>query len=187
MKRVICLLADGFEETEAIATIDVLRRAGCTVDLVSMNATTTVTSSHKVTLTADRTWMPDLRDYDLLFLPGGQPGTDNLAADPRVLGMVREFCNLGKWVTAICAAPAVLAKAGILEHKNVTSYPNENQAEIFKGAHYLDNLVVRDGNIITSRGVGTVFHFAYALVDALGLKSEPLKKAMLFTMVHSER
>jgi protein deglycase len=187
MKRVICLLADGFEETEAIATIDVLRRAGCTVDLVSMNENRTVTSSHKITLTADRTWNSNLRDYDLLFLPGGQPGTDHLAADPRVLGMVREFNNLGKWVTAICAAPAVLAKAGILEDKNVTSYPTDNQNEIFKDAHNQEDLVVRDGNIITSRGVGTVFLFAYALVDALGLKSEPLKKAMLYNLVHPKR
>ncbi|TFG83544.1 MAG: DJ-1 family protein, partial [Erysipelotrichales bacterium] len=91
MKRVICLLADGFEETEAIATIDVLRRAGCTVDLVSMNETRTVISSHKIELRTDRTWNSNLRDYDMLFLPGGQPGTNNLAADPRVLGMVREF------------------------------------------------------------------------------------------------
>jgi 4-methyl-5(b-hydroxyethyl)-thiazole monophosphate biosynthesis len=184
MKRVICLLADGFEETEAIATIDVLRRAGCTVDLVSMNASRTVVGSHRITLMADRTWNADLRDYDLLFLPGGQPGTDNLAADPRVLGMVREFHHAGKFVTAICAAPAVLAKAGILEDKNVTSYPTDNQNEIFKGARYKEDLVVQDGKIITSRGVGTVFHFAYALVDALELNSEPLKKAMLYTMVH---
>lgn len=184
MKRVICLLADGFEETEAIATIDVLRRAGCTVDLVSMNESRTVVGSHKITLTADRTWNSNLRDYDLLFLPGGQPGTNNLAADPRVLGMVREFYTTGKWVTAICAAPMVLAKAGILFDKNVTSYPTENQADIFRDAHYLEDLVVKDGKIITSRGVGTVFHFAYALVDALGLKSEPLKKAMLFNLAH---
>jgi 4-methyl-5(b-hydroxyethyl)-thiazole monophosphate biosynthesis len=181
MKRVICILAEGFEETEAVATVDALRRAGCTVDLVSMNDTQKVTGSHNITLMADRTWNPDLRDYDLLFLPGGQPGTNNLAADPRVIGMVRAFFDQGKWVSAICAAPAVFAKAGILKNKKVTSYPTQHQAEIFKDAIYLEDVVVIDENIITSRGVGTVLPFAYALVDALGLDSEPLKNAMLFT------
>jgi 4-methyl-5(b-hydroxyethyl)-thiazole monophosphate biosynthesis len=180
MQRILCLLADGFEETEAIATVDVLRRAGCLVDLVSMNDTRSVLSSHKIEVIADRTWDPDLRDYDLLFLPGGQPGTNNLAADPRVLGIVHEFHVQNKWVTAICAAPLVLAKAGILKGKRVTSYPTEKQNEIYKDAIYLENLVVKDGNIITSRGVGTVLDFAYTLVDALGIDSEPLKKAMLF-------
>ena len=180
MKRILCLLADGFEETEAIATVDVLRRAGCFVDLVSMNSTPMVTSSHQIRLITDRIWNPDQRDYDLLFLPGGQPGTNNLSSDPRVLGMVQYFHTQGKWVTAICAAPAVLAKAGILKGKKVTSYPTEKQAELFKDSIYLEESVVVDGNIITSRGVGTVLPFAYALVDALGLDSEPLKTAMLF-------
>jgi 4-methyl-5(b-hydroxyethyl)-thiazole monophosphate biosynthesis len=129
---------------------------------------------------SDRTWDPDLRDYDLLFLPGGQPGTNNLAADPRVIGIVHEYFVQNKWVTAICAAPLVLAKAGILKGKRVTSYPTEKQNEIYKDAVYLEDLVVKDGKIITSRDVGTVLDFAYTLVDALGIDSEPLKKAMLF-------
>ncbi len=187
MQRVICLLADGFEETEAVATIDVLRRAGCAVDLVSMNDSCIVTGSHNIMLTADRTWDPHLLEYDLLFLPGGQPGSNHLAADPRVLGIVHEFYSQGKWVTAICAAPLVLAKAGILKGKNVTSYPNEKNHEIFRDAHYKEDFVVIDGNIITSRGVGTVLHFAYALVDALGLDSEPLKNAMLFNLDHPKQ
>ena len=184
MKRAICLLADGFEETEAVATIDVLRRAGCTVDLVSMSESRIVTGSHNIVLNADRTWDANLRDYDLLFLPGGQSGTNHLAADPRVLGIVREFYTQGKWVAAICAAPLVLAKAGILSDKRVTSYPDEKNGEIFRDANYQDELVVKDGNIITSRGVGTVLPFAFALVDALGLDSKPLKNAMLFHLVY---
>jgi 4-methyl-5(b-hydroxyethyl)-thiazole monophosphate biosynthesis len=180
MKRILCLLADGFEETEAVATIDVLRRAGCLVDLVSMNDNRVVMGSHNIELIADRAWDPDLRDYDLLFLPGGQPGTNNLAADPRVLGIVHEYFVQNKWVTAICAAPLVLAKAGIIKGKRVTSYPTDKQNEIYADATYLEDLVVQDGNIITSRGVGTVLDFAYTLVEVLGIDSEPLKKAMLF-------
>jgi 4-methyl-5(b-hydroxyethyl)-thiazole monophosphate biosynthesis len=179
MKKVICLLADGFEETEAIATIDVLRRAGLTVDLVSLNSSFYVTGSHKIKLTADRTWGPDLHDADLLFLPGGQPGSNHLAADPRVLGLVLDFNNQGKTIAAICAAPMVLAKAGVLQGKKATSYPSSKDVVVAGGADYREDFVVVDGNIITSRGVGTVMPFACTLVEALGIDSEPLKKSML--------
>lgn len=181
MKKIVCLLADGFEETEAIATIDVLRRAGFQVDVVSVNSTELVTSSRKIRVLADRLWGPDLRDYDLLFLPGGQPGSNHLAADARVVGLVKDMYNQGKFVSAICAAPLVLAKAGILNGKKVTSYPVEAGNETFKNTDYREDPVVIDGNVITSRGVGTVLPFAYALVDVLGGDSGTLKEAMLYS------
>lgn len=185
MPKIACLLADGFEETEAIATIDVLRRAGFEVDLVSIHEKT-VTSSHRVKLIADKLF-ENMDDYDAIFLPGGQPGSNNLAADPRVLDLVRTYFHKDKLVAAICAAPTVLAKAGILHGKQVTSYPSSNAGEVFAQSTYKEDLVVKDGNILTSRGVGTVLPFAYAFVEALDSNSAHLQESMLYTMAQKYR
>lgn len=182
MPKIACLLADGFEETEAVATIDVLRRAGFEVDLVALHDKK-VTSSHQIKLFADKHF-EDMDGYDALFLPGGQPGTNNLAAEPKVLDLLRAYHREGKLIAAICAAPTVLAKAGILDGKQVTSYPSSNDGRIFAQAAYREDVVVRDGNILTSRGVGTVLPFAYAFVEALGYDSTRLQETMLYTLVH---
>lgn len=178
MKRVLCLLTDGFEETEALATVDILRRANIQVDLVSMNQLE-VTGSHDIRIVADKLFDGNLAGYDLLFLPGGQPGTNHLKSDPRVLGVVRNFHQSNRFVCAICAAPSILDTAQILKGKKVTSHASVKN-EYFKDAIYLEENVVVDEKIITSRGVGTVFEFAFVLVELLGQPSEPLKKSMMF-------
>jgi protein deglycase len=179
LKKILVLLADGFEESEMIVPVDVLRRAQFQVDLMSIT-TRDVISSHGIKITADRTFVDD-SSYDALFLPGGQPGTRNLMADDRVLTLIRRYDQEGKIISAICAAPAVLAKAGILKGKNVTSYPLEDLETIFAMAHYHLDEVVIDGRLITSRGVGTVFPFAYALAHALGANSDSLKRVMVYS------
>ena len=178
MKKILVLLADGFEESEMIVPVDVLRRAQFQVDLMSI-ANREVVSSHGIKVTADKTFSDD-SGYDALFLPGGQPGTRNLMADDRVLALIRRFDQEGKIVSAICAAPSVLAKAGILKGKHVTSYPLNDINTIFEMAHYELDEVVIDGQLITSRGAGTVFPFAYALAHALGADSEALKRIMIY-------
>lgn len=179
MKKILVLLAEGFEEGEMIIPVDVLRRAQFQVDLMSIGSREVV-SSHGIRIIADKTFSDDSA-YDALFLPGGQPGSRNLGNDERVLALIRRFDQEGKIVSAICAAPTVLAKAGILKGKNVTSYPVSDIDTVFAGAHYRTDDVVVDGKLITSRGVGTVLPFAYTLAHTLGADSDALKRIMVYS------
>ena len=173
-----CLLANGFEETEAITVIDCLRRAGVSVDLVSIHEKS-VTGSHNITVVADKLF-EDMGDYDGLFLPGGQPGSTHLGNDERVLELVRNYVNQDKWVSAICAAPTVLSKAGVIKGKHLTSYPTSNLNGVFDEAIYHDDLVVVDGKLVTSRSMGTALHLGIKFVEVLGLDSDKLAKSILF-------
>ena len=179
MKKILVLLAEGFEESEMIVPVDVLRRAQFQVDLMSIGPKEVV-SSHGIKMIADKTFVDD-DSYDALFLPGGQPGTRNLLADERVLALIRRYDQEGKIVSAICAAPTVLAKAGILKGRSVTSYPLSDVETLFAMAHYKLDDVVIDGKLITSRGVGTAYPFAYALAHALGADADALKRVMVYT------
>jgi len=173
-----CILANGFEETEAITVVDCLRRAGITVDLVSINEIN-VKGSHGITVVADKLFV-EMDNYDGLFLPGGQPGSTNLGNDERVLELVRNYSTMDKWISAICAAPTVLAKAGILDGKQMTSYPTSNENGVFDNAIYLDDLVVVDGKLITSRAMGTAIHLGLKLVQVLGYDANKLSNSILF-------
>ena len=182
MKKVAVMLANGFEEGEALFTIDILRRAEISCDSVSI-AEEFVTSSRKITVKADKILGDSkLAEYDMVVLPGGQPGSTNLSKDERVLQIVKNFlADDKKFVAAICAAPMVLKAAEVSAGKNLTSYPSAELKAMFTDANYIDDaLVVQDGNLITSRGPATVFNFAYKLVDVLGGDSEKISKAMLF-------
>ena len=180
--KVAILLANGFEEAEALVTIDILRRAGIEIDSFSL-AEEFVTSSRKITVKADKILGENnLSEYDMVILPGGQPGSTILSKDTRVLNIVRNFIsNHKKFVAAICAAPMVLKSAGVSAGKTLTSFPSDELKAMFTDANYIDDkLVVQDGNLITSRGAGTVMPFAYKIVDVLGGNSEPVKKGMLY-------
>ncbi len=179
MPRVAIILAEGFEELEAIAIIDVLRRAG--IEVVSSGLTDgPVSSARKVKVIPDAV-IDELKsdDFDMLVLPGGLPGSDNLNADTRVRDLIRDFHNKGKVTGAICAAPYVLANAGVLEGKHATSYPSFK--EKLGNVAYEEKTVVTDGNIMTSRGPGTAICFGLAIVERfLGPeKSLQIKEAML--------
>ncbi len=178
MKKILVLLAEGFEEGEMTIPVDVLRRAHFQVDLMSIGFLEVI-SSHGIKVTADRLWDED-SSYDALLLPGGSPGTAHLLQDERVLALVRHYDHEDKYIFAICAAPSVLAKAGILKGRRVTSYPLENLETIFAMAHYLLDDVVIDKKLITSRGVGTAFQFAYACANALGADVSSLKRIMMY-------
>ena len=182
MKKIAVMLANGFEEGEALFTIDILRRANLECDSVSIGEEF-VTSSRKITVKADKTLgSSDLAEYDIVVLPGGQPGSTNLSKDERVLNIVRKFiADDKKVVAAICAAPMVLKAAGVSAGKNLTSYPGEELKAMFTDANYIDDqLVVQDENLITSRGPATVMPFAYKLVEVLGGDFKTLQKTMLF-------
>ena len=180
--KVAILLANGFEEAEALVTIDILRRAGIEIESFSL-AEEFVTSSRKITVKADKILGDsNLSDYDMVILPGGQPGSTMLSKDERVLKIVREFIsNDKKFVAAICAAPMVLKAAGVSAGRKLTSFPSDELKKILDDANYIDDeLVVQDGNLITSRGAGITMPFAYKIVDVLGGNSEPIKKGMLY-------
>lgn len=158
-KRVLCLLIDGFEEIETVTPVDVLRRAGVEVVIASLNEKT-ATGRGGIRIEADAALKDlDPTTFDLLFIPGG-PGVWDLRSDGRAALLAKDFSSAGKPVAAICAAPLVLMDAGLLEGKRFTAYHSVRE-ELGGG---LDERVVVDGDIITSRGAGTALDFAFALV-----------------------
>jgi protein deglycase len=179
MPKVAVVLADGFEEVEAMSIIDVLRRAGIETVIAGLHEGRII-STRKVNVVPDTTIDAiNADDFDMLVLPGGQPGTDNMNADAHVKKLIKDFSQKGKLLGAICAAPIVLAAAGVLQGKRVTSYPGYQEDLI--GAIYEEKPVVADGNVFTSRGPGTALAFALALVERLAgkEKSEKVRQAML--------
>ncbi len=187
MKKVAVLLANGFEEIEALTVVDVLRRAKIVCEMVSIE-NEQVIGAHNIVVKSDRLLGEEINDYDMIVLPGGLPGAENLSKSEKVLNTVREFSkDKNKYVAAICASPAmVLSKAGVEESKYITSYPDKGFEEMLKKANYVDELVVVDGNLITSRGPATTLLFAYKLVDVLDEDSSSLKKGMLWNMLEKE-
>ncbi len=173
MKRVLVPLAEGFEEIEAVTIIDVLRRAGVRVDVASLGARR-VEGSHRITLEADIA-IDDakIHDYDLIALPGGMPGTLHLREDPRVIRILREMDTEGKGVAAVCAAPSVLAEAGLLRDRRATVHPAA--ASLLPDSKVEDARVIRDGRIVTGKSAGAAMEFAFALVEWL-LGSEAVEE-----------
>lgn len=184
MKRVCILLAPGYEEIEALTPVDYLRRAGLNVDVVSTTSDVAVTGAHDIIVQAD-TFLEDLspKDYDLVVIPGGLPGAENLARNDQVIDFVTQIYEQGAYVAAICAGPMVLEKAGLLQGKKATCYPGfENE---IGSAATLSDLVVIDGRIITSRGPAAANYFALALVGVLlgKEKAEELKEEVILNLV----
>ncbi|HFI0672329.1 TPA: DJ-1 family glyoxalase III [Streptococcus suis] len=177
MKKVAVLFAEGFEEIEALVPVDIFRRAGFQCDMIGLSAIE-VNGSHAITISVDKLFNGDLSEYDLIVLPGGMPGSTNLRDDDRLIAELQKAVANGKWVAAICAAPIVLDKAGLLENRNYTCFPGKEN-DIQSGIHLTDTVVV-DGQIITSRGAGTSFDFAYKLVELLGGDGEGLANVMVY-------
>ena len=181
-KKVAVMLADGFEEIEALTVVDILRRANIGCDMVSIK-NEEVEGCHGVTVRADKNLADIIKDdYTMIVLPGGLPGADNLRDCEELIDWIKDFANNNeKYVAAICAAPQVLAKADVIKGKRVTSYPGSEFRRILSDGEYVDNSsVVVDGNIITSRGPATAFPFAYKIVEMLGGNAEILKQGMLW-------
>lgn len=167
MATVLVPLADGFEEIEAVTVVDILRRAGAEVVTAGL-AGSEVTGSHGIALHADSTLDEAMeRDFDMIVLPGGMPGADNLQNDERIGDLLRRMADSGRFTSAICAAPRVLAAAGLLDARDATSYPGFLDDYRERGVKVSADAVVRDGRIITSRSAGTAMDFALELVAAL--------------------
>ena len=168
MASVLVPLADGFEEIEAVTVIDLLRRADIEVVVAGLGSGP-VTGSHGITVQTDTTLAEALeRDYDMVVLPGGLPGADHLEADQRLRELLVEMARSERFTAAICAAPKVLAAAGLLENRTATSFPGFLSPLSIPGLTVSDAPVVIDGKIITSRGPGTAMDFALTLIETLG-------------------
>ena len=167
MSCVLVPLAPGFEELEAVTVIDLLRRARIQVLVASLDGQR-VAGSHGIEVTPDLGLDQALeRDLDMVVLPGGLPGADNLEADARIMQLLRRMADSERFTAAICAAPRVLARAGVLDGKSATSYTGFLDHLDIPGLTIQQAPVVRDGTVITSRGPGTAMDFALALIEAL--------------------
>lgn len=171
VKTSLLILADGFEEIEALGTADVLRRLGLRVRLVGLSGRH-VTGSHHITVETEVTFEEaSFSSADALILPGGMPGAANLLASEPLKQQIGLFTESGKIVAAICAAPAVLKAAGVAEGRRITGYPGcEKLAG--GGFSFSEAMVERDGNIITGKGPGATFLFAAEIARALGCTAE---------------
>jgi 4-methyl-5(b-hydroxyethyl)-thiazole monophosphate biosynthesis len=166
-KSALVFFAQGCEDLEAVTCVDLLRRANINVVTVGLD-NLPVVGSRKTTFIPDATLDEVLaNNFDLLVLPGGLPGADNLGNDERVVNLVKKMASEGKLTCAICAAPSVLAIAGVLSGKRATCYPGRLESMGLSDVTITGEAVTRDGNVITSRGPGTAIDFALAMIDAL--------------------
>ncbi len=182
MKKAFIHLATGFEEIEAITPIDILRRAGIEVQIISVTGKPTVIGSHGIAITADKLFHnADYSRCDMIILPGGLPGSSNLCDHPGLSQKLTSFANDNKWIAAICAAPAVVLDAkGLTDGKEITCYPSYKDE--LRGAKYKDLPVIISDNFITASGAGTAAEFGFAMVSVLKSKelAEQLKSEMLY-------
>ncbi len=165
MKTCYVFLSEGVEEIEALTVVDLLRRDQSPVKMVSVDETEYVKGSHDILVKAD-CMLSEIEPAQacMLVLPGGMPGTTRLGASPLLTGAITDFAEKGKPVAAICAAPSILADLGLLKGKTAACHPSVEERLLEGGAELVTDPVVTDGNIITSRGMGTAIDFALALV-----------------------
>ena len=179
--KALIILAEGFEEIEAITPVDILRRAGIDITIAGLKGTS-IRGSRQITVIADKELEGTETDYDAVILPGGGHGAKNLAQSERVNTIIKTMNNNGKIIAAICASPAVvLAPAGILDNKFATCYPGEEENFSSYTTFKEENVVV-DGNIITSRAPGTALEFSLTIVEKLISRNikEKIATAILF-------
>ena len=180
MKNIFVFLAEGFEEIEALTPVDVLRRAGLSVQTVSVMDEQIVAGAHGVPVLADKMFAEiNPEDAEMILLPGGLPGATNLDAHEGLGQMIQDFAKEEKPLSAICAAPLVFGNRGLLQGKKATCYPGFET--YLQGAEYTAALVEKDGNFITGKGPGAAMEFAFAIVEKYcGIdKVNELKQGMM--------
>ncbi|MEA2102714.1 MAG: DJ-1 family glyoxalase III [Thermodesulfobacteriota bacterium] len=176
MKKALVPIADGTEELEAITLVDVLRRAGADLTIASVKKGLSVRAAHDTMITADKSIRECRQTYDLIVLPGGMPGAENLRDDPDLTKMLKEQATSGRYYAAICASPAiVLGHHGLLQNKKATAYPGFMESPA-------TGRVVKDENCITSQGPATAFEFALRLTEILfgSPMAQQVAKEMLY-------
>lgn len=172
MSRVLIPLAQGCEELEAVTIIDLLRRAKIEVVIAGLDSEPVKASRGVVLIPETDLETVQNETFDMIVLPGGLPGADNLRADSRIIAMLKRHSAENKTIAAICAAPKVLAHAGLLKGRQATSYPTALDNMDLPETYLSNAPVVIDGSIITSRGPGTAMDFALALIESLSGKNQ---------------
>ena len=181
MKKAGIFLADGFEEVEGLTVVDLLRRAGMEVEMLSIMGRELVESSHKVMVKTDKlAEEAEYESFDILVLPGGMPGTLNLGNSQIVQESLKKQNQRGRWIGAICAAPSVLGEAGLLKGKEAVCYPGFEE-KLLEAKVCFESVKV-DGNVITSRGMGTAIDFGLAIIEQLlsKEKAEEIGKSIIY-------
>lgn len=176
MKKAAVIFAPGFEEGEALTIVDIIRRAGIHCDAVGL--TEFVTGGHDITVRSDVVLSEETADYDMIVLPGGYGGVDSMMGSELLLDVITKMNDKGKFVCAMCAAPVVLDKLGLLENRSFTAYKGYDKK--ISSGNFLEDKIVIDGNIVTSRGPATAYAFAYKLVELLGGDSLAVKNRMVY-------
>lgn len=181
MKKIAVFLAEGYEEIEALTVVDICRRCGLAVELVSITEDCMVKSSHGVSVEADTIFsQADFAEYDMLVLPGGMPGTKNLEAHEGLMAQIDAFYAAGKYIGAICAAPSIFGHRGILQGKKACCYPSfESHLE---GAEVTRGPVEISEHVVTSRGMGTAINFGLAIAGIFvgREKAEEVAEAIVY-------
>ncbi|APH14042.1 DJ-1 family protein [Clostridium sporogenes] len=181
MTKILVFIAEGFEEIEALTVVDVLRRANIQCDMCSITSNKEIKGAHNILVNVDKT-LEEIKsnEYNALVIPGGMPGATNLRDNNKLIDLVKEFNRDKKLIAAICAGPIVLSKANIIKGKEVTSYPGFE--EDLKEGLYNKDLVVQDGNIITSRGPSAAMYFAFKILE--NLKKDSVKEIKEDMLLH---
>lgn len=175
--KTIVLFKEGFEELEALSVVDVLRRGRKTCEMVGMDSDE-VKGSRDISVKMDRVFDESVYDADVVVLPGGLPGAVNLLKDERVIALLKDFDQKGKWIAAICAGPMALGVAGIMQGKKFTCYPGFEQQVSSSG--YQATMLCEDGHIITAKGPAAALKFAYLILDKVGGDSKEVADGMLY-------
>ncbi len=181
MSRIAIFFAEGYEEIEALAVVDICRRCGITIDMISITEEMTVTGAHDIAVQMDKAFSQvDFDSYDMLVLPGGGKGTERLEACEPLMAQIDAFYQAKKYIGAICAAPSIFGHRGILKGRRACSYPSfESHLE---GAEVTAGPVEISDNVITSRGMGTSIPFALAIVSVFcgGQAAEEMAKTIIY-------
>ena len=191
MEKVAVLMAEGYEEGETLTIVDILRRAGIQCDTFAVETWQEedkeethgsqgrfVKGMHGMMVKADKGFSDEVKEYDMIVLPGGRPGGANLKNNPEVIQMVKYFAAKDKYVAAMCSGTLVLSEADIIRGKEVTGYTG--YGEKMPEAVFKEDVVVADGKLVTSQGPATVYPFSYKLAEVLGRDVSILKERMLY-------
>lgn len=179
MSKIAVLMAEGYEEGETLTIVDILRRAGLTCDTFYFGDKL-VKGMHGIYVEGDKPFGEEVKEYDMVVLPGGRPGGQNLKENPDVIAMVQYFNRNNKYIAAMCSGTVVLSDAKVIEGKEVTGYVG--YAEKLIGGIFKDQVVVADQNLVTSQGPATPYPFAYKIAEIFGKDTSALRKKMLYDM-----
>lgn len=177
MAKVAVLMAEGYEEGETLTIVDLLRRAGIECHTFSFGDEY-VKGMHNMYIKADKMFSEEIKDYDMLVLPGGRPGGANLKANPEVISMVQYFNENNKYLAAMCSGTIVLSDAKVIDGKKVTGYTG--YADKLIGGQFIDDVVVFDQNIVTSQGPATPYPFAFKIVEVFGKDTAVMKERLMY-------